>query len=82
MKYEVLVADQNSDVQQIVLPVCRMGRWCASEIEAAEMLKRLLEKGWSGSMRSISGGWHVDVVRELRAEHCQIQHTYKQGESI
>lgn len=81
MRHEVLAENRNSDHVSAVLPVCRMGRWCTTEAEAAEMLKRLLEKGWSGSMRSFSGGWHVDVVRELRADHCQIQQSAIQGES-
>lgn len=49
--------------QTIGQVVCRMGRWCTNELEASELLGRLFEKGWSGTMRDCGGIWHIDVVR-------------------
>ena len=63
MERETTGAGLLRDGQTIGQAVCRMGRWCASELEASEMLGRLFEKGWSGTMRECGGIWHVDVVR-------------------
>ena len=44
-------------------PICRMGRWCATQDEAESELRRLLSLGWSGAVRESGSIWQVDVVR-------------------